>query len=75
MDADFDDIPYYTEVRWLSRGKMLKRVFELKDAIQTFMESKGNSVDEFMNEEWIDFAFLVDKFTSTEKRATDTLRV
>ena len=61
MDADFDDIPYYTEVRWLSRGKMLKRVFELKDAIQTFMESKGNSVDEFMNEEWIeDFAFLVD---------------
>ena len=61
MDADFDDIPYYTEVRWLSRGKMLKRVFELKDAMQTFMESKGNSVDEFMNEEWIeDFAFLVD---------------
>ena len=60
-DADFDDIPYYTEVRWLSRGKMLKRVFELKDAIQTFMESKGNSVDEFINEEWIeDFAFLVD---------------
>jgi len=53
MDADFDDIPYYTEVRWLTRGKMLKRVFELKDAIQTFMESKGNSVDEFMNEEWI----------------------
>ena len=36
-------------------------MFELKDAIQTFMESKGNSVDEFMNEEWIeDFAFLVD---------------
>ena len=61
MDADFDDIPYYTEVRWLSRRKMLKRVFELKDAIQTFMESKGNSVDEFVNEEWIeDFAFLMD---------------
>ena len=61
MDADFDDIPYYTEVQWLSRGKMLKRAFELKDAIQTFMERKGNSVDEFMNEEWIeDFAFLVD---------------
>jgi len=60
MDADFDDIPYYTEVRWLSSSKMLKRVFELKDAIQTFMESKGNSV-EFMNEEWIeDFVFLVD---------------
>jgi len=61
MDADFDDIPYYTEVRWLSRGKMLKQVFELKDAIQTFMETKGHSVDEFMKEEWIeDFAFLVD---------------
>jgi len=61
MDADCDDIPYFTEVRWLSCGKMLKRVFELKDAIQTFMESKGTSVDEFMNEQWIEeFAFLVD---------------
>jgi len=36
-------------------------VIQTKDATQTFMQSKGNSVDEFRNEEWIeDFAFLMD---------------
>ena len=60
MDADSQYISYYTEVRWLSRGKMLKRVLELKDAIQAFMETKENSIAKFNDEEWIeDFAFLV----------------
>ena len=40
MDADFKDIPYYTEVRWLSRGTTLKRMFELKDAIQDERKKK-----------------------------------
>ena len=40
---------------------MLKRVFELKDAIHAFLETKGNSIAEFNDEEWIEnFAFLVD---------------
>ena len=61
IGADFRDIPYYTEVLWLSRGKMLKRVFELKDAIQGFLETTGNPIAEFNDEEWIEnFAFLVD---------------
>ena len=64
LDADFEDIPYYTKVRWLSRGKTLKRAFELKDAIQAFMEGKGHSIAEFNNPEWIqDIAFLVDVTT------------
>ena len=61
IDADFQDIPYYTEVRWLSRGKTLKRVFELKDAIQAFLETTGNPIAEFNDKGWIEnFAFLVD---------------
>ena len=47
MDADFEDISYYTEVRWLSCGKALKRVFELKNAIQVFMKGKGNPIAGF----------------------------
>ena len=64
MDADIEDITYYTEVRWLSRGKTLKRVFELKDAMQASKEGKGHPIAEFNNPEWIqDFAFLLDVTT------------
>ena len=68
IDADFQDIPYYTEVRWLSHGKMLKQVFELKNAIQAFLETTGNLIAEFNDKEWIEnFAFLVDITTHVKK--------
>jgi hypothetical protein len=60
LDSELEDFVYYTEIRWLSRGKMLKRVFDLKDEIQTFMAEKGEPIAEFRDAEWMcDFAFLV----------------
>ena len=41
IDTDHEDLLYYTEVRWLSRGKMLKRFYELKDEVSAFMTMKG----------------------------------
>ena len=47
LDSELEDIVYYTEIRWLSCGKMLKRVFDLRNEIQTFMEEKGKPIVEF----------------------------
>ena len=33
-NVDFEDIPCYTEVQWLNRGKTLKRLFELMDKLK-----------------------------------------
>ncbi|KAI6646276.1 hypothetical protein LOD99_9307 [Oopsacas minuta] len=40
-NAEYSDICYYTEVRWLSRGKVLERVFELRNVSAEFLLSKG----------------------------------
>ncbi|GFG37021.1 hypothetical protein Cfor_05726 [Coptotermes formosanus] len=61
LETEFRDVVYYSEVRWLSRGKMLKRMFDLKEGGQTFAEGKGKRVAEFNDDEWMcDFAFIVD---------------
>ena len=30
MDSDFDNCLYYTQVRWMSKGRVLKREYSLK---------------------------------------------
>uniref|UniRef100_A0A8C4NEB7 SPIN-DOC-like zinc-finger domain-containing protein n=1 Tax=Eptatretus burgeri TaxID=7764 RepID=A0A8C4NEB7_EPTBU len=48
-------------VRWLSRGKMLERVFSLRDQLASFLREKGNPVLQFEDPAWVcDIGFLVD---------------
>ncbi|KAI6655604.1 General transcription factor II-I repeat domain-containing protein 2-like [Oopsacas minuta] len=44
MDSQYGDLLYYTEVRWLSKGAMLRRFYELKEEVFHFMEEKGKPV-------------------------------
>lgn len=64
MDSDFSDVLYHTNVRWLSLGNVLKRVWELKEEIAVFFEMKHIVCDfstKTRNTEWMsDFAFATD---------------
>ncbi|GAA6075800.1 SCAN domain-containing protein 3-like [Tachysurus ichikawai] len=40
MDAEHRRLLLYTEIRWLSRGKSLTRVFELREPLQRFLSEE-----------------------------------
>ena len=55
------DILYFCDVRWLSRGAMHARVYELRNEIGTFLENKNINATEICNPERVsNLAFLVD---------------
>uniref|UniRef100_A0A9J8AS26 SPIN-DOC-like zinc-finger domain-containing protein n=1 Tax=Cyprinus carpio carpio TaxID=630221 RepID=A0A9J8AS26_CYPCA len=61
LESAYEDVLYYTEVRWLSRGRVLRRFFDLLPEINTFLQSKGETVRELTEPEWKwDLAFLTD---------------
>ena len=61
VEAEYTDVLYYTQVRWLSRGTVLQRFFNLRHEIRQFMEEQGRAVAELTDFQWISqLAFLVD---------------
>jgi len=42
MEAKYESLLLHTEVRWLSKGKFLSRVLELKDEMKIFFEQDKN---------------------------------
>jgi hypothetical protein len=61
MDSEKGNVLYYTEVHWLSRGQMLKRVYDLKLEINLFLGMKGKSVPQLTDHDWMcDFALCTD---------------
>lgn len=61
MEAQYGDVLHHQEVRWLSRGKVLRRFFELRDVIREFQARKKSNIQVPSDKQWIvDLAFLVD---------------
>ncbi|XP_005092352.1 zinc finger BED domain-containing protein 5-like [Aplysia californica] len=49
MSADHETLLFYTQVRWLSKGNVVCRVFEPREEIKFFLEVQGK--DELLNQE------------------------
>lgn len=61
MNADFGDVLYHTDVRWLSRGSVLKRFVALRSEIQTFLQANGRDTSVMSDSNWLaELCFLTD---------------
>ncbi|XP_066239740.1 general transcription factor II-I repeat domain-containing protein 2-like [Saccopteryx leptura] len=61
LEAEYGELLYHTEVRWLSRGKVLQRFFALRQEIALFMAMKDRDVPELCEPTFLsDLAFLTD---------------
>lgn len=54
MEAEHNRLLLHTEIRWLSRGRSLARVFELREPLQRFLaEKKSPLAAHFSDKEWV----------------------
>uniref|UniRef100_UPI003590241A general transcription factor II-I repeat domain-containing protein 2-like n=1 Tax=Myxine glutinosa TaxID=7769 RepID=UPI003590241A len=54
VNVHYNDLLYFCEVRWLSRGAMLSRVCDLQQEIATFLRQKNlPHADQFSDPRWL----------------------
>lgn len=65
MGSEHRQLLLHTEVRWLSRGRVLTRLFQLRDEVRTFfIDSKFELADRLCDFEWLcKLAYLADIFS------------
>ncbi|XP_037683701.1 zinc finger MYM-type protein 6 isoform X3 [Choloepus didactylus] len=65
MGSEHVNLPLHAEVRWISRGRILTRLFELRHEIEIFLNQKHSDLAKyFHDEEWVaKLAYLSDIFS------------
>ena len=69
MDTKHTRLLLYTEVRWLSKGRSLARVFELQELLQRFLLEKLSPLAAYFSDtDWVTkLAYLCDIFNLLSK--------
>ena len=64
MQSELEALLYHTNVRWLSKGNMLKRLYELREEVILFLDSRNKDLcNRFRSERFqLSLAYLVDIF-------------
>ena len=61
LNTSHQDLVYFCEVRWLSKGRMLRRFYDLREEVSLFLTRKGRPMEELNDRQWLcDLAFIVD---------------
>ena len=65
FNAEYRHLLYFSDVRWLSRGKVLERFVTLRKEVKEFLINKKHSLAEkFADQKWLLFvAYLSDMFS------------
>ncbi|XP_053431130.1 zinc finger MYM-type protein 6 isoform X1 [Nycticebus coucang] len=65
MGSEHVDLPLHAEVRWISRGRILTRLYELRHEIKIFLNQTHSDLAKyFHDEEWVaKLAYLSDIFS------------
>ena len=64
MDAKYKDLEYHTEVRWLSRGRVLQRFVALKEEALQFLKNEPKKFKELESESWNHDSFFLCDITA-----------
>ena len=64
MGSDHQNLLFHSEVRWLSRGEVLKRLYELRKEAELFLTDKKSDLSHYIQDKkWVvRLAYLSDIF-------------